>query len=427
MHKEADKRVVITGIGPVTSIGTGRQAFWSNLLNNHANIRRIPARFENDYIFKSKYYAPFPEFTLEEFGFPSRMNMLMEEPSKLAVIGTKLALQDAGIDPDQGTFKNSESAERIAVVLGNAICSLEAGFEAFANHTQSVNEKSLKKYDYGKRFNRMVIPAIMPDSAAAWVAIHLGICGETFTLNTSCASGTYAIGEAYRKIVDGYADMVVTGGVECLKDSTGTIMRGFDTLSTLTKSENGFPMPFSKNRSGFLFAEGGGCILILERLDKALKRNTQIYAEIGGYESSSDAYNLVQIEPSGKQIKRMLNKLISDNKIDYFNTHGTATTLNDEFEKSMIQEVFGKQSDQPLINSTKGTLGHTIGASGAIEAAVTAMSIKYSKVHRNESEEVFDNLNLVTESMDAEINNALSASYGFGGHNAALLLKKWSG
>ena len=165
--------------------------------------------------------------------------------------------------------------------------------------------------------------------------------------------------------------------------------------------------------------------MILERLDKALKREANIYAEIIGYESCSDAYNLVQIEPTGKQIKRMLNTLIGNNRIDYFNVHGTATMINDEFEQLMIRDMFGKQSEQPLINSTKGPLGHTIGASGAIEAAVTALSLKHSKVHRNESEDNFDDLNLVTETMEAKVNTAISASYGFGGHNAALLMKKW--
>lgn len=427
MHKDLDKRVVITGIGPVTSIGIGREAFWKNLLDNQANICSIPDQFESGYQFKSKYYVPFPEFTLEEFGFPSRMNILMEETSKLAVIGTKLAYEDAGIPLLREEEKDIGAAERTAVILGNGICSIKAGFEAFATHAQYDNQELLKKYNYGPRFNRMVIPAVMPDSPACWVSIHFGIHGETFTLNTSCASGTYAIGEAFRKIRDGYADRVISGGVECLQDTSGTIMRGFDTLGTLSRSENGFPMPFSVNRSGFLFAEGGGCILILERLDKALERDAGIYCELVNYASSSDAFNLVQIEPSGRQIKRMIEKVMGEHKVDYINTHGTATTLNDEFERKLIIELFGEKGRQPLINSTKGTLGHTIGASGAIETAVSALSIKMGKVHSNVSTDTFDDVNLVTESADADINTVLSTSYGFGGHNAALLMKKWEG
>lgn len=423
MSDTQKNRVVITGVGPVTSIGTGREEFWTNLLKNESNIQPIPEIFENGYSFKSKFYVPFPEYTMEEFGFKSRMNMLTEQTSRLALIGTKLAFEDAGIDEE--SIRESALASRSSVVLGNGICTLKAGFEAFAAHTMPENKEFFDQYNMSPRFNRMVIPSVMPDSPACWISIHYGLTGETYTLNTSCASGTYAVGEAYRKIHHGLADMVVSGGVECLKDPSGTVMRGFDTLGTLSRSEDGFPLPFSKQRSGFLFAEGGGCILILERLDKALERGADIYAEIAGYDSCSDAYNLVQIEPTGKYIKKMINGLKGQMKIDYFNAHGTATTLNDEFEQQMIKDLFGKKSDQPLVNSTKGTLGHSIGASGAIEAAVTAMSIKYGKVHENVSHDNFENLNLANETCDTDVNTAMSASYGFGGHNAALLMKKW--
>lgn len=425
MHEKTDNRVVITGIGPITSIGTGLEEFWRNLLNNKANIKPIPDLFEQDYTFKSRFLAPFPEFSLEDHGFRSRMNMLTEQTSRLSLVGAKLAFDDAGIDPE--SEKGTPLSEKTAVVLGNGICTIKAGFEAFSAHAMPGNTPLFERYGFSPRYNRMVIPSIMPDSAASWISIHFGLTGETFTLNTSCASGTYAIGEAYRKIRYGIADRVVTGGVECLQDPSGTIMHGFDTLGTLTRSEDGYPRPFSKRRSGFLFSEGGACILILERLDLALKRGAGIYAEIVNYDSCSDAYNLVQIEPSGKQIRKMLATLIKGDKIDYFNTHGTATQLNDAFELELIQDTFGRQSEQPWINSTKGTLGHSIGASGAIEAAVAALSIKHSKVHRNESDDNFEGLNLATETIDDEINTAISASYGFGGHNAAILLKKFTG
>ena len=427
MQKDMKKRVVITGIGPVTSIGIGRESFWKNLLADKSDIRPIPGHFENDYKFKSKYYVPFPEFSIEAFGFESRMNILTEETSRLALVGTKLALEDAGIDLANDNASEPSLAERTTVVLGNGVCTLKAGFEAFTTHTQYDNPELLKKLNFGPRFNRMVIPAIMPDSPSCWISIQHGLNGESFTLNTSCASGTYAIGEAFRKIRDGYADRVVTGGVECLQDNSGTIMRGFDTLGTLSRSEDGFPHPFSDQRSGFLFAEGGGCILILERLDQALSRNATIYCEVLDYESSSDAFNLVQIEPSGKQIIRMIRKVSGNHKIDYVNAHGTATTLNDEFERKLVLDLFGKRSQQPFINSTKGTLGHTIGASGAIEAAVAAMSIKTGWVHRNVTRDPFDDLNLPDEAVQADISIALSTSYGFGGHNAALLFGKWNG
>ncbi|MCK4679384.1 MAG: beta-ketoacyl-[acyl-carrier-protein] synthase II, partial [Bacteroidales bacterium] len=201
-------------------------------------------------------------------------------------------------------------------------------------------------------------------------------------------------------------------------------MRGFDSLGTLTKSEDGLPRPFSKKRSGFLFAEGGGGILILEELESALKRGADIYAEIIDYESCSDAYSLVQIDKSGSQIKSMLSKLIKGRKIDYFNTHGTGTILNDGVEARVIQSLFGEESNQPVINSTKGMLGHSIGASGAIEAIVSALSVKNSTIHANVTEDPIDNLNLPSRNIHKQIHLALSSSYGFGGHNAAILFKK---
>ncbi|MCK4360725.1 MAG: beta-ketoacyl-[acyl-carrier-protein] synthase family protein [Bacteroidales bacterium] len=424
MKTDSKKRVVITGIGPVTSVGIGKDEFWNSLLSKKMNVCKIPERFEKSYSFKSKFYVPFPEISLKDFGIPSKYNVIMEETSKLSVIGTELALKDAGFKMKKNEVSGYECLKDAVVILGMGICSLKAGFNAFASHTFYDTPDLLEKFDISPKYNRMVIPLIMPDSAASWVTILYNINGANFTLNTSCASGTYAVGEAFRRIRDGYAGMAITGGVECLMDNSGTIMRGFDTLGTLTKSENGIPMPFSKKRSGFLFSEGAGCILLLEELESAQQRGADIYAEIINYECSSDAYNIVQIEKSGALIKKLLNKIIGTNKIDYFNTHGTATLLNDEVEYNIIKEVFGNKSNQPVINSTKGILGHSIGASGAIEVAVTALSIKNSKVHANVSEDTFEDMNLADEAIDTNIDYALTASYGFGGHNAAILLKK---
>jgi 3-oxoacyl-[acyl-carrier-protein] synthase II len=202
-------------------------------------------------------------------------------------------------------------------------------------------------------------------------------------------------------------------------------MRGFDSLGALTTSPNGHPQPFSKNRSGFLFSEGGCGILVLEELEHALARGANIYAEIAGCNFNTDSYSIVQIDESGNQIEKLLSEIIKDNKIEYFNAHGTGTTLNDSVEAKVIQRLFGGINDQPLINSTKSILGHSIGASSAIEAAITALSIKKQHVHPNLSSDNIDDLNLVTESRPVNINYAISASYGFGGHNSALLLKKY--
>lgn len=221
--------------------------------------------------------------------------------------------------------------------------------------------------------------------------------------------------------------MILAGGVEALAEKNGAIMRGFDMLTTLTRAKDGRPLPFSQQRSGFLFNEGVGCVLVLEELARARERGAEIYAELVGFEAGSDAYSIVQMDPSGDSITRLFQRITEGEgiKIDYLNAHGTATIANDEIEAKVIERVFGAKSTQPFINSTKGILGHSIGASGALEAAITAISIKESRIHANLTSEPMDNLKLPMESFETPIEYAISASYGFGGHNALILLKRY--
>ncbi|NLD48689.1 MAG: beta-ketoacyl-[acyl-carrier-protein] synthase family protein, partial [Clostridiaceae bacterium] len=385
-----------------------------------------PEDFKKKYQFKSLHYVPAPEISLEKHNLPASVETLMGKSARFAVVGAKLALEDAGFEITAGgryfTVKGLENPD---IVIGTGMGSLQTAFDSYTAHVFEGDMEVPGKYGIEVRFNRMVIPILMPNSASAWVSILFGIKGANFTINASCASGTCAIGEAYLRIKNGISSIVVTGGVECLAEKHGGVMRGFDILSTLTRSENGNPMPFSKNRSGFLFNEGAGCILILEELESALKRGAEIYAEICGYECTSDAYNIVQMEENGEQVEKILAKLAGNTKIEYYNAHGTGTILNDDIEAKAIRKLFGDTNSQPLINSTKGLLGHSVGASGAIEAAVTALSIKESVVHGSLVTEPVDNLNIAMETTSVEINHAISASYGFGGHNAAILFKRY--
>ncbi len=419
------RRVVITGIGPVCSNGIGKDEFWKNILSQKFIAERIPEKYQSFHNYKTSFYIPFPEINLDDFSFLKKYSRIMEATSVLALVGTELALIDSGIKENANSDIASEIFENSGIILGNGIGSLNMGFSFYVFHTYKTLLKDAPGDFVKPKFNRMVIPATMPDSATAWVSILYKINSFNYTINASCASGTYAIGEAFRKIKDGYSDIMITGGVECLKDESGAILRGFDSLGTLTKSTDGRPMPFSYDRSGFLFAEGGGCILILEELEMAQSRGAKIYAEIVDYQSNSDAHNIVQVQESGEQIAKLLKSVISSHKIDYLNTHGTGTELNDKVEQKVIKEIFGNKENQPIVNSTKSILGHTIGASGALEIAVTALSIKNSKIHANLSDNNFDDLNLATETVDMEIDYALKTSYGFGGHNAAILLKKY--
>jgi 3-oxoacyl-[acyl-carrier-protein] synthase II len=420
---ENKRRIVITGIGPVTGIGIGKEKFWGKLLEGKIELSRIPDRFERNYSFRSKFYVPFPHFSLDDFGISARYSSLMEESSKVSLVATKLALDDSGLLVGNNVIKDYNS-ESINVVFGVGIGSLQTMLDSYALHNFGDRHDILDIVNLKPPYNRMAIPTVMPNSASSWVSIYFGVRGSNYTVNSACSSGSFAIGEAYRRIRDGYAEMVIAGGIECLREKNGTVMRGFDMLDALTKSEDGIPRPFSYNRSGFLFSEGGACTVILEEYGKAIQRGARIYAEIIAFESNSDAYNIVQIDPSGKQIKNLIRKTIANHHIDYINSHGTGTLTNDKIEYETIKEIFGDFEMQPRINSTKSILGHTIGASGSIELAVTALSVYESKVHQNLSENTFEDLNLIKSTCHLDINYALSTSFGFGGHNCAVLIGK---
>jgi 3-oxoacyl-[acyl-carrier-protein] synthase II len=367
--------------------------------------------------------VPLPHISLVDHGLHLHFESVMQPEDRMAVLGAKLALEDAAFSLQASDAKMSvPGLDRCSVLIGTGLSGLETAFESYLAHrlapAQLAQLSSCKKL----KFNRMVIPATMPNSPAAWVSICFGLHGQSATLNASCASGTCAMGEAYRRISDGHDDVVLCGGVENLRESSGAIMRGFDLLGALTKSPDGLPRPFSKKRSGFLFAEGGACLLVMEAYDHARARGARMYAEVLDYCACSDAAGIIQIEKQGVQITRMLREIVGRHKIDYLNAHGTATQTNDEVEARAIQAVFGDAAHQPFINSTKGLLGHTLGASGAIKAAVTALSIKNGRLHGNLTDDVMDNLNVLPAPREYFPLIALTTSYGFGGHNAALLL-----
>ncbi len=410
-----ENRVVITGIGMITALGTDKDEVFQRLLNNKPEIWEIPEGFQNKYLFKSKYYVPAPEIDLTQYQIKQGLEGLMESSAKLAMAATKKALEDSRLEKTE-----IESAD---VILGLGMNSFETLLDSHMVNI-GLDSEILKELGIKPVFNRMIVPMVMPNSVSAWIGILYGAKGINYTINASCASSTCAIGEAYRRIKDGYKNLVITGGTECLREKNGGIMRGFDMLLTLTQSKDGYPRPFSENRSGFLFNEGASCILILEEMQSAIKRGATIYAEICDYKGNNDGYNIVQIDESGEKIKDILRELAADKKIDYINAHGTGTILNDKVEAKIIQEVFGDKDSQPLINSTKGILGHSIGASGAIEVAVTALSIKTGVIHGNFIDNPMENLNLPIESCKVDIDYAITTSYGFGGHNAGILLKK---
>ena len=264
------------------------------------------------------------------------------------------------------------------------------------------------------------------------LGIRFSITGPNQTVCTACASGTMAIGQAFEAIAAGTADAALAGGAEYLADDYGGVFRGFDTAKTLVKNCDDPPTancPFDRKRSGFLFAEGGSAVLVLEELSRALGRGAPVIAEVLSSAETFDAHSVMSIDPSAKQIRRMIARALDEanvtpGEIDYINTHGTATEQNDEIEARTIEAVFGTR---PLINATKSLTGHTIGAAGAIETAITALSIARKTTHACKNlEEPVRPLNFVTTAGAFDIKTAFTQSFAFGGHNAGLVLREFT-
>jgi len=420
------RRVVITGIGPVTSTGIGKKDFFKGVLEDRRCIKKIPRSFECGYKFKSRFYSPCPEIELDSYDFPRYFGQATQKADKLALVAASLAIKDAGfkVCKDKNGFKTSDFGDG-GVIVGIGMSNPETAFHSYLAHIAKGPNEIPKSLNGTKiRYNRMVVPMLMTNAVASWISIGFGLKGTSYTVNAACASGMFAIGCAFQKIQTGPETVVLTGGVECTADHFGGVMRGFDVLGVLTQSPNGIPYPFSKTSTGFLFSEGAACILVLEDYEHAIKRGASIYAEIVDFQSNSDAFNIVQMDPSGRQIIQLLHRLKRNGHIDYLNAHGSATPANDTIEAGAIVDVFGSKQEQPFINSTKGILGHTFGASGALETAVTALSIKESKLHGNDVPDPRENLNLIRKSIKAKVDLAICTSYGFGGHNAGIVLKK---
>jgi len=285
---------------------------------------------------------------------------------------------------------------------------------------------------HGPRYNPFVVSMLMPNAPSAATAIRFSLTGPNVSYCVACASGTVAVGHAYREVRDGHVDVAIAGGSEYLYDEHGHIFRGFDIAGTLirdcTDAETA-NRPFDEKHSGFLFSQGGAAVLVLEELEHARRRGATIIAEVIGYAETFDAHSMMSLAPGGEQIERMVHAAITDadlspHDVDYINAHGTGTKNNDQTEAEVIDRVFGKSA---LINSTKSLLGHTIGASGAIEALVTALSLRDGTTHicKNLDTPLLG-LNFVRSVEQHDLRVGLSQSFAFGGHNAAVVLRRYN-
>lgn len=456
------QRVVITGMGVMCPLGLQIESFWKACLAAPDIVSPIPQHWHNYTTFNSQIWTALPSIDFDAYGITRVEKMQQPLVSLLGLITAQQALDHAGFtytlkNERKNTYTiNNIEPHRMSVFVGTGVGGLHSFIDAQANHTFSPVQRNLKKLqslpdhdefptnhqtvitdleriiNFPPRFNPFIVSMIMPNACAANIAIRYSLQGPNHTNCTACSSGTIAIGQGFRAIRNGETDVAITGGVEYLNDRFGGIFRGFDVAKTLVhgyQDPQRANRPFDKQRTGFLFSEGGCAFLVLESLTHAQQRGAAIIAEIVGYAESFDAHNIMIMEPCGTSliamIKNALNQAgIDPVAIDYINAHGTGTQLNDEIESQIIQTIFGSK---PLINSTKSLIGHTIGAAGAIEALVTALSLTYGTTHINKNLDTpLADLNFVTRSDTYSLSYALTQSFAFGGHNAALILKKYT-
>lgn len=408
-------RVVITGMSAITPLGTGLEKFWQGLIEGKSGIGPI-TRFDSS-DFPTKIAGEVKDFDPSVY-MDRKEAKRMDRFTQYAVAGAKMALEDAGIDEEK------LEKDRVGVVLGSGI----GGMETLEDTARILHEKG------PGRVSPFFVPMMIGNMAAGQVAIALGVTGPNITVVTACASATNAIGDAFKLIQRGAADIVITGGTEA--SIIPLAFAGFNSmkaLSTRNEEPEKASRPFDKERDGFVMGEGAG-ILILEKLEHAKKRGAQIYAEMLGYGATADAYHITAPAPGGVGAARAMKEAITDaglkpEDVDYINAHGTSTDLNDKYETMAIKAVFGDKSHQIAVSSTKSMTGHLLGAAGGIEAIAVALAIKNSIVPPTINMENPDpecDLDYVpNKAREMNVDYALSNSLGFGGHNASILLGKY--
>lgn len=409
------KRVVITGLGCVTPVGTGKDDFWVNIKSGVSGIDKI-TRF--DYTnYQTQIAGEVKDFTPEDYISKKELKK-MDRFTQFAMVASKLAVADSELDLD------SVDKNRMGTVIGTGI----GGVETIEAQHKNLLEKG------NRRVSPFFIPMMIGNMAAGQVAIEFGAKGPSTNICTACASGTNSVGDAFKIIQRGDADIMIAGGTEAAV--TEFAVAGFcnmKAMSTNNDNPKKASRPFDKDRDGFVMGEGCG-ILILEELESAIKRNAKIYAEVVGYGMTSDAYHITTPAENGEGAARSMQVAINDaginpNQIDYINAHGTSTYYNDLYETMAIKSVFGEDAKNVSISSTKSMTGHLLGASGAIEAIVCALAIKENFVPptinlENPGEEM-DLDYTPNKGKERTINYALSNSLGFGGHNATLVFKRY--
>lgn len=403
------RRVVITGMGMVTPIGSEKAEIVSAMKAKKTGIREIQG-YDTENM-QVKIAAEVPDFTFEGF-IDKKSAKRMDRVSQMAIVAAKKAMADSGLKEE--LLKNNT---RIG-------CSVATGIGGLYTIEKEHARGQQKGFD---RVSPFFIPMAIANMSSAFVAIELGIHGGNQCIVTACASSTDAIGESFRKIKDGYMDIMFTGGAESSITELG--IGGFTSMTALTTNSDvsRASIPFDKERSGFVMGEGAG-VLILEEREHALARGAHIYAEIVGYGSSCDAGHMTAPDPNGKFAGLAMEEALKEagirpEQMNYINAHGTSTPLNDKTESLVISRIFG---DNCPVSSTKSLTGHLLGASGAVDSILTILAMKEGFYPMTAGYKVPDEeitIRVITEYEEAKIDYAMKASLGFGGHNSILIFK----
>ncbi len=427
------KRVVITGLGPVTPIGIGKEAFWQSLIAGRSGARRIHFEKCDMDQYASQVACTVEDFSLEDFIEKTKDFRYLGKTSQFAMAATKLALEDAGFVLDlferekghQAYSLRGVNPRNIGVILGVGAQNMDL-CEKW--HRQFL------KYSGPKRISPFAVPHVQICSIPVNVTITFGIKGIACSVSTACASANHAIIEAYKQILLGEEQIMVTGGADaCI---TPYVFGGFAAMNAMSR-RNDDPQrasrPFDKDRDGFVMGEGSG-VIILEESEHALQRGAHIYCELSGYGATSDAYHIAAPDPEGEtqcqaMKDAMKRALTSPEEIDYINAHGTSTLLNDPTETLAIKKALGRAAEHVAISSTKSMTGHLIGAAGGIEMIATALMMERGKIHPTINLETpgegCDLFYVPRQAIDKKIDKAISNNFGFGGQNASILVSRY--
>ena len=410
-------RVVITGMGAITPIGIGKDAFWDGLMAGKNGIDKITRFDAAEY--GSQIAGEVKGFEPAEY-IDKKESKRMDRYTQFAVAAAKLAIEDAKLDLEK------EDHDRIGTFVGAGIGGIE-----------TMNGQYEKLFAKGpSRISPFFIPMMIANMAAGQVAITFKLHGPSSCVVTACATGSNCIGDAYRVIQRGEADVMVAGGTEA--SISEAAVAGFCSMKALCMDHNDDPehasRPFDKNRSGFVMGEGSG-IVILESLEHAQKRGAHIYAELAGYGANSDAYHITSPAPHGEYQAKCMQLALNDagmkaDEVDYVNAHGTSTHMNDQGETEAVKTVFGEAAKKVSVSSIKSMTGHLLGAAGGVECIATALAVQNDMLPPTINYETPDeglDLDYVPNKAKAKtVRAAISNSFGFGGHNACLLIKQFA-